>query len=444
MSEQLIPLFLSILIYIYNVYQINYFNKLLTPRFSPKLITIFLSLFLTCVSMLLITHKIFIPLTYLILSLVLFLSIGFCFNDLKSVIFIVCINIVFQLVLTRDIVIGISSLITSVSMYTLVQDQTNYMLSFCISRIIVLVLIINFNKICSIEMAKKLLMNIPILKFMILVKGTLVILMLNSNYIDFYSANVASTTLPMLMNRAIICLCYYFILFTEIQQVKYKESELNNELISLQLEYQEELYQKRDHYSKLLRMYNHDFKSILTNVNYFLEQGKIHQAQEILKNIDSDISVIITENQTYSNRLIVDVVLNGLAEKCKQHNIHFNAECLIPDSLSLTDLSLSRIFSNLANNAYEACLKQESHNDKKITFKSYIKDNSLIIYEQNTFNGEILIEKNKIKTTKKNKEQHGVGVESIRSIVESANGIALFDIDKQKNLFKFYIKIPLT
>ena len=394
--------------------------------------------------MFLITYKIFIPLTYFILSIVLYFSLRLCFTDLKSVIFIICINIVFQLVLTRDIVIGVSSLITNQSMYTLVQDKGNYMLSFCVSRIIVLFILFNFNKLLPLDVAKKILMNIPILKFTILVKGTLVILMLNSNYIDFYSANIKTTTIPLLMNRGIIALCYYFLLFTQIQQIKFKEVELNNKLISLQLEHQEELYKKRDHYAEILRTYNHDFKSVLTNVSYFLDQGDIQTAKEILKTIDSDIKVIITENQSYSNRLIVDVILNSLAEKCKQANIEFNAECLIPEHLSLTDLSLSRIFGNLANNAYEACIKQDQHDERKITFKSYIKDDFFIIYTQNSFNGEIIIEHNRIRTTKQNKKQHGVGIESIKNIVESANGIALFDVNEEKNMFRFYIKIPLS
>ncbi|MBS3199949.1 sensor histidine kinase [Turicibacter bilis] len=444
MSEQLIQLILFILIYIYNVCQLNYFNKLLTTRFSSRMMIIFLSLFLTLVSMFLITYKIFIPLTYFILSIVLYFSLRLCFTDLKSVIFIICINIVFQLVLTRDIVIGVSSLITNQSMYTLVQDKGNYMLSFCVSRIIVLFILFNFNKLLPLDIAKKILMNIPILKFTILVKGTLVILMLNSNYIDFYSANIKTTTIPLLMNRGIIALCYYFLLFTQIQQIKFKEVELNNKLISLQLEHQEELYKKRDHYAEILRTYNHDFKSVLTNVSYFLDQGDIQKAKEILKTIDSDIKVIITENQSYSNRLIVDVILNSLAEKCKQANIEFNAECLIPEHLSLTDLSLSRIFGNLANNAYEACIKQDQHDERKITFKSYIKDDFFIIYTQNSFNGEIIIEHNRIRTTKQNKKQHGVGIESIKNIVESANGIALFDVNEEKNMFRFYIKIPLS
>lgn len=444
MSEQLIQLILFILIYIYNVCQLNYFNKLLTTRFSSRMMIIFLSLFLTLVSMFLITYKIFIPLTYFILSIVLYFSLRLCFTDLKSVIFIICINIVFQLVLTRDIVIGVSSLITNQSMYTLVQDKGNYMLSFCVSRIIVLFILFNFNKLLPLDIAKKILMNIPILKFTILVKGTLVILMLNSNYIDFYSANIKTTTIPLLMNRGIIALCYYFLLFTQIQQIKFKEVELNNKLISLQLEHQKELYKKRDHYAEILRTYNHDFKSVLTNISYFLDQGDIPKAQEILKTIDSDIKVIITENQSYSNRLIVDVILNSLAEKCKQANIEFNAECLIPEHLSLTDLSLSRIFGNLANNAYEACIKQDQHDERKIIFKSYIKDDFFIIYTQNSFNGEIIIQHNRIRTTKQNKKQHGVGIESIKNIVESANGIALFDVNEEKNMFRFYIKIPLS
>ena len=43
-----------------------------------------------------------------------------------------------------------------------------------------------------------------------------------------------------------------------------------------------------------------------------------------------------------------------------------------------------------------------------------------------------------------NKKQNGVGIESIKNIVESANGIALFDVNEEKNMFRFYIKIPLS
>ena len=81
---------------------------------------------------------------------------------------------------------------------------------------------------------------------------------------------------------------------------------------------------------------------------------------------------------------------------------------------------------------------------RKIIFKSYIKDDFFILYTQNSFNGEIIIEQNKIRTTKRNKKQHGVGIESIKNIVESANGIALFDVNEEKNMFRFYIKIPLS
>ena len=84
MSEQLIQLILFILIYIYNVCQLNYFNKLLTTRFSSRMMITFLSLFLTLVSMFLITYKIFIPLTYFILSIVLYFSLRLLLSALTS------------------------------------------------------------------------------------------------------------------------------------------------------------------------------------------------------------------------------------------------------------------------------------------------------------------------------------------------------------------------
>ena len=79
---------------------------------------------------------------------------------------------------------------------------------------------------------------------------------------------------------------------------------------------------------------------------------------------------------------------------------------------------------------------------KWITFKSYIKDNNLIIYQSNSFDGYIKFRKDRLITTKKDKKLHGIGVESIKYIVNKANGIELIKVDKENREFKFLIKIP--
>ncbi|WP_172678932.1 sensor histidine kinase [Clostridium baratii] len=354
---------------------------------------------------------------------------------------------IFYLIITRDFVVGILSLLVNESMYKIVQSPTFYIISFSLSRIIVLLISLKLDKIYDLNTRRIILDNENSLKFMNMVKSTLVLLILNSNYTYYYSTDVNSTAviIIMLINRIIIIVCFYFIISMQIKYINWQETKLNNELISAQLEYQKKLYKKRDHYSNLLKMYNHDFKNILNNAGKFLELGKIDEAKDILSNVNSNIKNIINENKNYSNNLIVDIILNELSEKCKSSKIKFSAKCYIPENFKLGDLELSRLFSNLANNSYEACIKQNEIDLKNITFKSYIKDNVLIIFLQNTFNGSFIMKENTFITTKKNSTLHGVGIESIRQIVEYANGILLIDTDTDNDikLFKYLIKIPL-
>lgn len=192
-------------------------------------------------------------------------------------------------------------------------------------------------------------------------------------------------------------------------------------------------------------MYNHDFKSILNSTLKCLELGKLTEAKDILYNLDHNITHIINENKSYSNNLIVDIILNELSEKCSNYKIQFSAECYIPPNFKLNDLELSRIFSNLSNNAYEACLKLNDINSMNLQFKSYTKDDFFIIFTQNTFNGFIIEKNNKFITTKTDSIHHGVGIESIKQIVNSVDGIILikYITNSDTNIFKFLIKIPL-
>ncbi|WP_415336265.1 hypothetical protein, partial [Clostridium perfringens] len=102
------------------------------------------------------------------------------------------------MIVNRDIVIGILSIILKKSMYQVVQSHEAYIISFALCRILVLILGFNFEKICSLDIAKKLLINRKRLKSVNLTVTSLVIILLNSNYIYYYSGDISTTTIYML------------------------------------------------------------------------------------------------------------------------------------------------------------------------------------------------------------------------------------------------------
>ncbi|WP_208377434.1 GHKL domain-containing protein [Clostridium perfringens] len=329
------------------------------------------------------------------------------------------------------------------SMYQVVQVYEIYVLSFALCRILMFILGINFEKICNLEMAKKLLINRKRIKLLNLTVISIVIILLNSNYTYYYSSDVSTTTFHMLVNRICINICFYCALNMGIKSVRWVEEEVFYKSNLLNLEYNENLNKKIDHYSHLLKIYNHDFKNILLNIKDSIEIGDNEKAKKIISEFDEKIQYISSYNKKLSNNLLVNSLLNRLYEDCSSNNILFDSDCYIPGNLSISELELINIFNNLSSNAFEACIKQDTDEKKWIRFKSYVKDDNLIIYQINSFNGYIKFRNDKLITTKANKKFHGIGVESIKHIVNEANGMALIKIDKEKREFKFLIKIPL-
>ena len=428
-------------IYLFNKILIDYSLNLLDLK-SKNLAKCF-PMFISIISMILICKKIYTPIGYIIMFFIYVITFKAIFYNSIVDIGSIIIYQIFHMILFRDISVGILSIISGKSMYQAIQCYEIYILSFGLCRFLMYILIVNFNKICDIRMSKKLLINKKKLIMSNLTVICLIIILLNSNYTYYYSGNISTTTYIMLINRICIGFCFFFSLNMGIKSIKWIEEEVFYKTNLLNLEHNEDINKKIDNYSNLLKMYNHDFKNILLNIKDSIEMGDNEKAKEIILAFDEKIQGITNYNKKLSNNSLVNALLNRLYEECNSNKILFDSDCYIPSNLSITDLELVNIFNNLSSNAFEACIKQDNTESKWINFKSYVKDDNLIIYQNNSFNGYIKFRNDRLITTKKNKKFHGIGVESIKHIVNEANGMALVKVDKENREFKFLIKIPL-
>ncbi|HII4444136.1 TPA: GHKL domain-containing protein [Clostridium perfringens] len=118
---------------------------------------------------------------------------------------------------------------------------------------------------------------------------------------------------------------------------------------------------------------------------------------------DEKIQEVTNYNKKLLNNSLINDLLNKLYEECNSNNILFDSDCYIPSNICITDLELVNIFNNLSSNAFEDCIKQDNTESKWINFKIYVKDDNLIIYQNNSFNGYIKFRNDRLITTKKNK-----------------------------------------
>lgn len=430
-------------IYLYHLFLINTYGKLVGFRLDKKKSLIFFPIIMTIVSFGIIVNLVFLPVAYIINFFVYMLVFKIVFDRQIGVLYMLSLYQIFQIIINRDIIIGLTTLIFGNSMFKTVQNYDGYLFTCAFTRIIVIIVGMIIDKEIYINKFRMLLLYRKKLLLNILTVTSLVVILLNSNYTYYYSGDIHTTTLMMLANRICIYFCFCFSIGMGLKSIKWVEEEVFYKTNLLNLEYNESINKKVDEYSNLLRMYNHDFKNILYNIKDSIELGDTVKAKEIILEFDEKIHGLTNYNKRLSNNLLVNALLNRLYEDCNTKNICFDSDCYIPNNISITELELINIFNNLSSNAIEACIKQNSNEKRWINFKSYVKDNNLIIYQCNSFNGHIKFRNDKLITTKKNKKLHGIGVESIKHIVDEANGIALVKVDKENREFKFLIKIPL-
>ncbi len=100
-------------------------------------------------------------------------------------------------------------------------------------------------------------------------------------------------------------------------------------------------------------------------------------------------------------------------------------------------------FSNIINNAIEACSKV-SGSERFIEVTSNSTQDWTIIEVTNSFDGELLIAGGEPKTTKKDKDYHGFGLQIIRETIEGMGGLVFIEPDSEKGIFKIKSCIPIN
>lgn len=432
-----------LLVYLHNFYLIKSYKGIVEFRLYGKKISLVFSFFASILTIFFVKQKIFLPTATAINFLLYFIILILALDETLGCIYILATYQIFQNVINKDIIIGLTALILKKQVYQIISDYEMYLIMIILTRIIMLIIIAIFdNKTFKNRMKELLLYR----KIFIMNRWTVTmlnIILLGANYSYYYYGYKDIKVYMMLVNRVCIYFCLYSNILAKVKSIRWMDREIFYKTNLSKLKYNSDINKKEDEYINLLRMYNHDFRKILNSINDSIQIGDIDKAKEIIYEFSQQIHEVIKENKRFSNNSLINAELNRLYKASSSNNIYFDSDCYIPENLAVKEVDLVKIFSNLSSNAFEACIKQNGYEDKWINFKSYVKDGNFIIYQTNSFNGEIKMKNDQLITTKENKIEHGIGVESIKYIVNKAEGLTIIKVDNDKKEFVFLIKIPL-
>ncbi len=212
-----------------------------------------------------------------------------------------------------------------------------------------------------------------------------------------------------------------------IQSSYYKKLNVTMEKNVLQ---QVQHYQQMSKAYENLRKFKHDFNNIIIGLNTYLRNGDAEQAKLYLSRLtemaETDQVMIQTGNS------LVDSLINDKLASAEKHNIDVDFDGLIPKEI-MDPIDLCVVFGNALDNATEACLKLPQEEKKVIGISVKQRADTFFVKITNPVNEEVNIRNNSVITTKDDTFSHGIGLYSIRKIIEKYNGH--FNLQCNSHLF---------
>lgn len=226
------------------------------------------------------------------------------------------------------------------------------------------------------------------------------------------------------------CLMWLIIRFMKDSRLK-AENKCIKENIALQYNY----YLNMQHSQQKIRNLYHDMK------NHMICIEKIYGENDYIKSINKQLNGFTYIYNT--NNIILDIILNDKRNICENKKIELIADINFKECNFIDITDVCSIFSNIIDNAIEACDKIENNKiEKKIRLKGTNVNRIYVLKCENTKLNKINKKNELFMTDKKDKFLHGVGIKSIKASVEKYNGN--LELNDLGNKFLVNIFIPLN
>ncbi|RDY22946.1 ATP-binding protein [Romboutsia maritimum] len=184
------------------------------------------------------------------------------------------------------------------------------------------------------------------------------------------------------------------------------------------------------------RQLYHDMKNHIICIKKLYEDND--DSREYIENLEKQISNC--NNLFNTGNMILDIMLDEKQSICKKNNISFDSNIDFTKCDFIDVLDVCSIFSNILDNAVEACQKCENAN-KYIYLEGRIIEKFFVIKAENSKSNKIIIKNNKVITDKENEFLHGLGIKSMMNSVKKYEGQVVLDYTDDKFIVK--ILIPL-
>ena len=198
------------------------------------------------------------------------------------------------------------------------------------------------------------------------------------------------------------------------------------------IQYQNELMVKAAEENQELnnewRRIRHDFNNHISCIDMLLQMGNIEKARAYIQKLTQN-----SEHKALSVNVgneIASAVINQKMVRAKNYQIRMEIRGDLPNHFLMEDNDLCALLSNALDNAIEAACQIEEVDKRQIELSMAYNERDVLIKISNTVKQDI-DSKNTLKTTKKDKKMHGIGMRSMQAIIRKYEGNLSWKCEQQ-------------
>lgn len=221
-----------------------------------------------------------------------------------------------------------------------------------------------------------------------------------------------------------------------INSIKSEKEKAKRAIVNEKLDMQYKYYLMVKESQEKMKQVYHDMNNHMENIRSLKNSSE--DVNEYINNIEDEVKN--NKNIYNTGNALLDIILYEKSKDCIKNNIDFSVGIDFSKCEFIDMIDISSIFSNLIDNAIEACNKIDDNNiEKYITIKGIFIKSYYVVRCENSKTNKVIIKNNKILTSKKDKFLHGIGLDSIKSSIKKYNG----ELKIKNSEFKFITSIHI-
>lgn len=221
------------------------------------------------------------------------------------------------------------------------------------------------------------------------------------------------------------------LLLVLLRILKVREVEQENQLIQEYMSSLQDFYSVIQDRIEAVRKYRHDLAKHIQTLEHLLSvRENPREIQAYMANLTQRYDELRREQ--YCGDEVVNAVLSVKKQQCDTRGIPLEFHVGDGDYSRVKELHMVGLLHNLLDNAMEANEQVERVEDRYIRFCMEERNGEIWIMTENRIRGERIT----FVTSKKNKEEHGLGTKIIDTMIREYAGRKEIEIDYEQHLFR--------